>query len=104
MEVLSKTQFSELVSQCVEDMNPFIVKKLEEAIIRAYQKKYQGESRLSDKLERAQKRRNEQMDAMISKLASRNKYLEGTVQRLEQEQQRLAQEHIEKLQKGQQRA
>ena len=40
MEVLSKTQFSKLVSQCVEDMNPFIVKKLEEAIINAYNKKY----------------------------------------------------------------
>ena len=73
MEVLSHNQFSETlsfnlkVSPNVSDMNPFIVKKLEEAVIRAYNKKVQGEKKLSDKLEKAEKRRAQQMDAKLSK-------------------------------------
>ncbi len=76
MEVLAKTQFSGAISPKFRDIDPFIVKKLEEAIMKGYEKKYMGKVLLEEKLQKAQKRREEQMKTMINKLTKRNQHLE----------------------------
>ena len=60
MDALRTTQFAHITPD-TENLPPFLAKKLEEAIVKAYLKKQNDKTRLEDKLRRAELKRQEKL-------------------------------------------
>ena len=60
MDIFRNTQFAHLAPE-KDQMPPFLARKLEEAIAKAYLKKHNNKEKLDEKLRRAEQKRQEKL-------------------------------------------
>ena len=83
MEVLTKTQFSDTITPKFQKLPPFLTKKLEEAVIKAHMKKHNNVDTAKEKLEKAERKRQEKLDEKMAKLVERKQWIENAQVRVE---------------------